>query len=138
MLHHFPNGLTLRVRRAGHNIEGSAILKVQGAMMECVEYREAQAIEYTGDWIGRYHALYDDPDNQTPDEELLETNRLAPAFTDAVTRMRFSTGELNHDNRLELVSWDGSVLRLMARREVDGDIEHVQHTSVWMRFVALE
>lgn len=148
---HTINDMTLRVRLADYNIEGSAILILKdGTRMECVKYQEVYAIEYTeADWIQRYHAIYDGSLDPTPDDELLESNENAKLFNDkAVSTVKLSNSELagrDHCKEIqiefEFVSWENDVLKMKAKRAVTmtskHSIAHIQHTSMVLTFMAL-
>ena len=137
-LHAITEDLTLRVRLANRNVDGSAILMLKdGTFMECVLYKEAYAMEFKGEnWAARYRAIYGD---SSTDEELLESNESAKLFEENVSAIKLTHSELagrdaRQELKLQFVSWEDNVLKLKAERNVTYEIVVIQHTSMHLVF----
>ena len=146
-LHDITKEMTLRIRFADHNIDGSVMLILNKTkFMECVMYKETSSVEYNEEnWIQRYHAMYDGSLETTPDEELIEENKTAKDFNENTTTTTFYNSELAgpmsmQNTRIKFVSWENNVLKLKAEREIKCRqiIDQIKHTSMHLTFAEFQ
>ena len=140
------DNLSLRIRFADQNVDGSLIMFRDRSIFECTHYKQGEDKQFTEpDWLSRYKRDYRANTDGKTDEELHNENEKAKRFSGRLSTVPLSSSALAGRNayraspRLELVSFDEGSNILKLKMEIDVpeskyEMGHTRHISMLCQF----